>query len=212
MDRRLIVALAVSVLVVVSAGCLGFGGGADTTTTTDATTTTEAPEETEAHAGSDGKTVSPPTETTTTEPQTPQYSGPKYSADLVRAGDGNVYDGEADFVLEVETSGSDGSYDYDIVAVRHEGGDFDVSSIGSVDAEPNAIVTKEITIDFRATGQYTVMLNGEQEAIVEVHSLRTGGYGDGGTGTATTTSTTTTTTTESGPGADVTGETNPGAE
>jgi len=174
--KRIWVALVVVLVLVVSAGCLGGGGGDPTTTDAPTVTTTDTPTTTTPEPT---PTPTPTATTAEPEPTTTHTPTPDIQTTGYRVGFGPVYDGTAEFVMVFENTGASGSVAYNITLVRHEGGDFDRTATGEVFVGANARVNRTVTVDFRATGTYSVIVNGQREATIDVRGLRvSGGNGD----------------------------------
>lgn len=172
MDRRDFVATIGAAVIGATAGCLGGDGETTTTTattadTTTTTTTTDAPPETTQTATTTGTAAF------------------DVRVQSVTPADKAVYDGEATVTVAVENTGTVAGEHTATVALAHRYLD-DHRFAETVTVFLAAGETRTVTLraDFRATGPYTLFLDGERVGTVDVERLSAysgGGGGGGGT-------------------------------
>lgn len=185
MERRwLLVAVLVVAVVAIAAIALSLGGeradqsppiNTTTTTTTAKVTTTTIPTTTDITAPTPEPTTTKTTETTetitSTTTRTRTVTEPSFTHTLPSDIPAEVHDGEMQLSVLTENTGSAGDYTVNLTVDRHDGDHYDAEYTidGSVGA--NGKQTKNLTVDFGATGVYTVYLNGSAQGSVDVVSL-----------------------------------------
>jgi len=184
MIGRKLIAVVLAVGVVLGVGVLVWAPGADDgdagapTTTTPAPTTTTPPATTPTTTTAT-TTTPEPTATPTTTPTPTATPSPDFEA-TANVSTTEVYDGEATLSITVTNAGTGGDYAGVIKVDRHDGDWYDMSAQVGGYVGPNSKKTFTYRIDFDATGEYTVSLDGATVAQVSVHGLRTHDYGSSG--------------------------------
>ena len=153
----------------ITAGCIG--GNAPTTTTTAEPTVTAT-----GTVTAEPTTTTTP-DTTTAEPTTTAAPKPDPTVTVRNVPD-TVRDGTATVEVRIENHGGAGDIPWNLQLDRAHGDYYDTAWNGSAYVEANEVITRTVTIDFRATGEYQLLIDGHTVGTLEVKSLgHTGGGG-----------------------------------